>query len=74
MIRLESGDSPAFRWAFGLVGVALLAGAGALAVRAHHLGWPGGSWKVVLLPAAIGVGMLLQAARAPARVGPRRRR
>ena len=56
------------------MGVALLAGAGALAVRAHHLGWPGGSWKVVLLPAAIGVGMLLQAARAPARVGPRRRR
>jgi len=74
VIHLESGDSPGFRIAFGAVGALLLAGAAALALRAHRLGWPPGSVKVVLLPAAIGIGMLLQAALAPRRVGPPRRR
>ena len=72
MVHLESGDSRGFRLAFGAVGALMLAGAGALALRAHRLAWPPGSVKVVLLPAAIGIGMLLQAVLAPRRVGPRR--
>lgn len=72
MVHLEGGDSRRFRLAFGLVGALMSAGAAALALRAHRMGWPPGSVKVVLLPAAIGIGMLLQAALAPGRVGPRR--